>query len=260
MRNDQTVSGHSPAAAGMRPHRPDHGLARLAFWPLILIFAFVDTVLILGAMTVVLKAGPILGLMASGSIAFLAAYAMHQAGKQAREAHIWSRSPVAAWALGTLFIFIVGGLTWIRWNAGTLTDTSSVFEGSAGPDRQAEFNHHLAAVALIPMLCATGVIALLHGYAATTSVENSHARASRELATARDRLEVLEADAVRDSLAISAHEYELRQIHEQEERHLLAADALASEARAHAHRAIYMALNTPNASGMTDLDPDHPGP
>lgn len=110
----------------------------------------------------------------------------------------------------------------------------------------------MTALALAPMLCATGVIAFLHGHSARTSIESAFARAVAARRAAEQRLALLEAGVVRDALAVTAHEREIMQVREQEQRHLDAADALVQEAKAYAHRRIYLALGTPNASGMTD--------
>lgn len=125
MSNPSTQSGRQPlGGAGRRPHRSDSHAAQVAFWPLVLLFTGVDTVLILGAMTVVLANGTPVAIFASISVALLAAVLAHEAGRQAREASIWSKRPAAAITLLLLFAAVVLGLTYIRWNAGELTSTT----------------------------------------------------------------------------------------------------------------------------------------
>lgn len=243
------------AGAGKAPRRAQSKLARAAFWPLVLVFLAADVILVQGAMTVVLGQGELLGWFASASLAVLAAYAAHEAGTSAREARIWSRLPWGAVVLLILFSGVVAGLTAIRWNAGALTDATIHFEGVVGAELQNELTHHLTAVALAPMLCMTGALTYLHGFNAKTSIEHEHELAASARARAQDLLVDLEGKVLRETLAMTQHEREIMTIGEQEQSHLESAAALAAEMKAYAHRRIYLALGTPNASGMTDPDP-----
>ena len=251
--------GRAVVGAGKAPRRAQSILARATFWPLVLVFLAADVILVQGAMTVVLGQGERLAWFASASLAALAAYAAYEAGLNAREARIWSQIPWSAVVLLILFTGVVAGLTYIRWNGGALTDTTIRFEGVVGADLQSELTHHVIAIALAPMLCMTGALTYLHGFNAKTSIEHQHEVAAKSLEAAHEQLVDLESKFSREELAIDQHEREIITIGDQEQRHLESAAELAAEMKAYAHRRIYLALGTPNASGMTDPDPGPTG-
>ena len=254
MMNEQLApnSAQVMPGPGKAPRRARSKLARATFWPLVLVFLAADVVLVQGAMTVVLGEGVLLAWFASGSLAVLAAYAAYEAGTSAREARIWRRMPWGTVVLLVLFAGVASGLTAIRWNAGALTDITIQFEGVGGADLQNELTHHLTAAALAPMLCMTGALTYLHGFNARTSVEYEHELVVAALAGKQDVVADGEGKVLRETLAVSGHEREIMTIGEQEQSHLESGAALVAEMKAYAHRRIYLALGTPNASEMTD--------